>query len=497
MFGKVVTTKGICIVEHKGERLYLSRNQAEGFQLGQMIEFDCITHTLASSLREISGVKTLPLIVNSLPEPEANHDEIDWLLQKHGLNEKHPKDLTHLETFSIDPEGSQDLDDALSFTSDFVYVHIPYFRLSDELNSHARDRQFSIYFPDSRPYHLLPLELSINQYSLLQDCLRLTWTVKFDSQMNLINVFLAYIVNKHQLTYQEAELKPKILDKAYEIFEFRQNLAKTKLPSYDYIIGENGLSEIKRKEHLQSHSLIEFYMVKTNSAIAEYLMNKGILFPRRAHDQPKAGMFSSNNHDQPKETPDTFKELPSEIQNYLRIISSPAAYYTTSEKCHSDLNLQNYTHFTSPIRRYIDQIISRLLFGEKFNKEELDEICAQANAQERKIDAMNEEYLSRRIKEYLNDGLHARQHEGIITLVSKWGIHMMFPHLRTKAELHVSKLKAGRLTFENNRLVGTEKTFRYGDKVILEFVNDSWNLVVPEPVSESEVTIYKLDPSSS
>lgn len=439
MLGRIVVHKGICIVEHEGERFYLDRKAAQGFQLGDTIEFEEILPAPTGQMRSIRTQSEPPEKTLDLSFPE-----------------KHPRDLTGLQTFSIDPEGSRDLDDALSIDSDRIYVHIPYFHLTEELEKHARERQFSIYYLDKRVDHLLPLKYSIQKYSLLQDQLRLTWTVEFDHQMNFLKIYKAYIINKHQWTYSQAEkLKETELQKIFEIFRSccrRRN----RIPAYQYTCDNGSIVRISEEEHLESHDLIEFYMVNTNSAVAEYLSNQKILFPRRAHD--------------PSMKPQDFSGLSQEITDTLRVISSPAAYYTVLEKNHSDLNLSNYTHFTSPIRRYIDQVISRLLDGEKFTPEALQEICTQANVQERRIEFMHEELFSKQIQSYLRN--HP-EHQGIITKVSAWGIHAIIPEVKARAELHVSKLKAGRLVFEKNMLRG-KKNFKIGDLIQLKYENNEW-----------------------
>jgi ribonuclease R len=136
--------------------------------------------------------------------------------------------------------------------------------------------------------------------------------------------------------------------------------------------------------------------------------------------------------------------------------------------------MDHYTHFTSPIRRYPDQIVSRILLGEKFTDEQLVEICTQANVQERKIEAMNEEYLQDRIESYLQS--HPK-HSGMIIHVSKWGIHVLLLHLRRTAQLHVSKLGSEKFIYADKQLTGSSLNYRLGDEVKIELKNDQWEIV--------------------
>ena len=475
MIGTIVTTKGICIVKRQGERLFLPYDKAKDFKIGDSIKFDNVIES--KPMREIGTVLSV-INENNFKDKQLvdnSKDEITNLLNKYLLIPNRPRDLTRLNTFSIDPKGSRDLDDAISSSNNRIYVHIPFFELSAELDKEAYEQQYSIYFPKGscsrgsnskgscfeEVYHLLPLNLSSKKYSLIENKLRLTWTVEFDLNMNFIDVYQAFIVNKHQLAYEDAK-DSDFLKLAYEIYrknkkvsnENTKNKIKSHVPSYDYILKNGKLLEIKEKSHFESHSMIEFYMIRCNIAIATYLLSKNILFPRRAHDSPKKSPNQNCN----------LSVFSPEVQSYLEIISSFSAYYTTNNKSHHNLQIDNYTHFTSSIRRYIDQIISRLLLGEKITKEQLDDICTKANIQEKKIDAMNEEFLSQKINEYLVD---YPIHEGIITYVSSWGIHVLMIPLRLTAHIHVSKLSTGeRLLFQDNCLTGN-RIFKLGDTIKL------------------------------
>lgn len=456
MQGTIVANKGICIVEHQGKRLYLPRKLAQGFQIGHTITFEDITHT-EHGLSQINQVLSEPELPITLQTPKPNQ-QISYLLQKYQLQ---PVDLTHLETFSVDPADSLDLDDAISITSEHIYVHIPYFKLNTVEDHHAYQQQYSIYFPTEQTYHLLPLKYSTNKYSLLQDQLRLTWTLQFNKQMQFIHIYKAHIINKHQLKYSDTH---KCIDQALQIYQTYAE-PKENIPTYKYIMQDHKLVEIVPVEHTEVHQMIEYFMIKTNCAVANYLHQKNILFPRRVHDSGKEIHVS--------------EALPTQIAQYFKIIKSPAAYYTTQAKSHAQLNVTNYTHFTSPIRRYIDQVVSRLLDGETLTSAELSDICTQANAQERKIDAMNEEYLQMRIKEYLKT--HSVQ-TGTIIYVSAWGIHVLLIHLRTTAQLHVSKLALNkeRLKYQNQQLIGI-RSFKLGDEIQIQAELNldqlSWNLI--------------------
>jgi exoribonuclease R len=421
MEGTVVLTKGLCIVEYEGERLYLSRDQAENLSVGDKVIFTTIVEdTPLRQIQNITPLRTRNKISNK--DEYENDSAISCLFKNYGFTQTDHWDLTKLQTFSIDPKGSTDLDDAISTDNNNIYVHIAYFELDDALDKQAYERQYSIYLPENI-YHLLPIKLATRKYSLLQDKLRLTWTVQFDINMNFIGVYKAYIINKHQISYDEAHENIHYLKTVYQVYR-----------RFGFIVNDSKISSIRLKEMSESYKVIEFFMVQANKAIADYLTRKNILFPRRAHD-------TSINDE-----------------------SGFSAYYTTQEKSHDALNIDNYTHFTSPIRRYVDQVISKILLGERYSKEQLDDICTRANVQEKKIDLANEACQSMLMQGYLRE--HS-EHEGEIILVSTWGIHVSMPQIKTTAQLHISRLSIGeRLIYENNSLKG-HRGFSLGDKIKL------------------------------
>lgn len=426
MYGRIVFNKGICIVEYCGERLYLPLHLSRGFQIGDTIQFDEIIDT-QQNLRQINQVLSKPT------------------LQNYELKPLHPKDLTHLNTFSVDPKGSLDLDDAITITQENIYIHIPYFKLNAEDHAKAYQQQYSIYFDQLETYHLLPLHLSTKKYSLLENKLRLTWTLQFNSEMQFEQIYKAYIVNKHQLSYNQTH---ECIDQALQIYK-KYAQPTEDIPTFEYIIQDHKLVEIVPKIRSETHKMVEYFMIQSNIAVAEYINAQNKVFPRRVHDSCKETQINT--------------AFPQEIAQYFKIIKSPAAYYTIQNKSHAHLNVNSYTHFTSPIRRYIDQVVARILDGENFTEVELNEICTQANIQERKIEALHDEYLKTHIEEYIKT--HPIQ-KGVITHVSEWGIHVLLMHLRTTAQLHVSKLAQNkeRLIYQNGVLQGTY-TFKLGDKI--------------------------------
>jgi exoribonuclease R len=422
MKGTLVLKRGVNIVEYCGERLYLNQADAKGYQIGDTIEFDEIIHD--TPMRRVGS------IIGSAPQRDniVFDGDVSQLLKKYKVVHDQPVDLTHLNTFSVDPEGSLDLDDALSMDTSRVYVHISFFQLNAHEDHSAFCQGESIYFPE-KIYHLIPLPYARGKYSLLQNKLRLTWTAEFDLDMNFKHIYLAYIINKHQLTYQHDH---PVMNSFVQIYNKYGSHRTEEIPTFHYHIVDGKMESILPKDHSDKNKMVEYFMIATNRAIATYLTQKEVLFPRRVN-----------------------------------------GYYTLDQEAHSELTVTHYTHFTSPIRRYIDQVVSRILLGESFSRQQLQEICTQSNINQQKNTAMNEEYLQKYIREHLNKN---PIHTGVVSYVSQWGIHVFIPYLKITAQLHVSKLAHTdeKLIYKDDQLVGYD-CFKVGTTVKLEHLDgDNW-----------------------
>ena len=137
----------------------------------------------------------------------------------------------------------------------------------------------------------------------------------------------------------------------------------------------------KNKED-DSHEIVEFFMLLANQYVASTLDAKNdVMFPRRVH--PPAFDLKKLDYARKVNLPDF---CPPEFRVFLMLKCLPAVYYSTEKGSHFALNMSNYTHFTSPIRRYIDVVNHRLLFGDyQYTQEELDKICTEANEEDAKV----------------------------------------------------------------------------------------------------------------
>jgi len=314
------------------------------------------------------------------------------------------EDLTHLSFCTIDPESAKDHDDAIYFDTKTktLYVAIAdvseYVYLNGAIDKEAVERGFSIYFPH-KSIPMLPRELSENMCSLKEneDRLALIFKIKFDDNHQVIDEELieGIICSKRKYSYEkidkflEGDLKDKdeiddeILSWLLPLYDITKTLKHKRLQKgleffSDEIrmtLDENGkLKKVKIESETPSHSLIEDCMLLANKAAAK-MIDFGIF---RVHNEPKKkdiqellnnlipfGIDVKLDEDVVK----TFKNIQKEarelgIEKYIDkmiIRTQQQAKYEAFNNGHFALGFEKYTHFTSPIRRYSDLTLHRLL----------------------------------------------------------------------------------------------------------------------------------------
>ena len=245
---------------------------------------------------------------------------------------EHYQNLTELYTCAIDPPGCKDIDDALSYQrvneTHCVYVHIAdvsFWLNKYNLMEYVNKQKFTFY-SYNKNYNVFPQIFSENLFSLTYNKDRLAFTLKltFDNNFNLLDSqFMNSIIKVNKtMSYQKAENILKQNQDLKMLFE----IGKTLFPQPEYDI----------------HTMIENYMVKTNSLAAEFLVkhNKDVIL--RKH------------HIKHTRSP----QVDSKIEKFVKYYQYESAIYekyTTGENYHHNgLNLKYYCHFTSPIRRVVD-----------------------------------------------------------------------------------------------------------------------------------------------
>lgn len=458
-------------------------------------------------------------------EKEAEALKESSTLTEHEIAER--RDMRETPTCTIDPANAKDFDDALSFkeNSDGTYeigVHIAdvsqYVREGTALDREAIARGVSVYLVD-RTIPMLPHILSNDLCSLNPNEDKRTFSAVFTLDTNGAvreRWFGKTLIHSNKrFSYEEAQ---QTIESGQGIFAKELNILNTlakkikarrhahgaidfEEDEVQFTIDEHGKPiEIKRKIRLDAHKLIEEFMLLANREVAECInrlekeTGSKRLFVYRIHDVPNvekmeelAIFLRAIGHELPtlqgkvssKDLNALFKKIEGEATEGLiktaALRAMSKAIYSTKNIGHFGLAFKYYTHFTSPIRRYPDIMVHRLL--EKYLRHELvhaselnkyHSLATSSTQQE--IAATDAERASIKFKqvEYMAEHI-GETFDAIISGVTEWGIYVEVISTKAEGMIHIRNL--GREYFEldqkNYRLVGTDtkKSFSLGDKM--------------------------------
>lgn len=439
------------------------------------------------------------------------------------------KDCRNILTFTIDPADAKDFDDAISvrLLKNGIYeigVHIAdvsyYVKPETSLDEEAYARATSVYLPD-RVNPMLPEKISNELCSLRPNEDKFTFSAIF--QMNAKGEIKQYwlgktiIHSKHRFTYEDVqqiiENKEGIyVDEILLLNDIAQRLRKQrfKLGAINFSSQEvrfkldaNGKPVgIVVKESKEAHQLIEEFMLLANKTVAENvakikLNNKEIPFPYRVHDQPDEEKLTpfiafakkyghTFDISSPEKIAYSFNQMLQDVKGkpeqhvleQLGIRTMAKAIYTTQNIGHYGLAFEYYTHFTSPIRRYPDVLVHRILesalIGKTILDKKLEEKCKHCSERERA--AMECERASNKYKqvEFMKAKL-GEVFEGIISGVANFGFWV--ETIEHKCEGLVSVISLSdyddfRLIESDYSLVGRRsgRQFKMGDAVTIKVV---------------------------
>ena len=439
-------------------------------------------------------------------------------------------DLTALQTVTIDGEDAKDLDDAISLTKeDGVYhlgVHIAdvsnYVQGGSALDREALKRGTSVYLAD-RVVPMLPEKLSNGICSLNQgqDRLTLSCLMKIDGQGKMLSYEIAetvicvdqrmnYTDVKNILEGTDPETSARYADFIPMFFlmkELSLLLRESRhlrgsvdfdFPESKIILNEAGRAvDIKPYEANVATRIIEDFMLMANETVAMEYCKEGLPFVYRTHENPdpeKVESLLTLLHNQgipvqkkgqeitPKEIQGIMEQiegLPNEAQiSRLMLRTMKQAKYTTECSGHFGLAARYYCHFTSPIRRYPDLQIHRIIKDNlrgrlqregrtDHYREILDEVARQSSICERRADEAEREGDKLKKAEYMSYHLK-EEYEGIISGVTGWGLYVELPNT-VEGLVHVNTLRDDYYIFDKEayELRGemTKKVFRLGQKV--------------------------------
>ncbi len=397
-------------------------------------------------------------------EAKAHGDFVDKSLYPNRV------DLTHLPFCTIDPPDAKDFDDAIYFDKK---NHILYVAIADvseyvfpmgHIDKEAKKRGFSIYFPH-KSIPMLPRTLSENICSLKPNVDRLAYTFKITLDKNSLKpikeeLFEAVINSKRRYTYDKIDLfldnnfkdtdktDEEILKWLLPLYKVTKKLRKERLKdSFEFrsldirmILDENqNLVETKIEKETPSHSLIEDCMLLANKA-ASKVIEYGIF---RTHEDPSfdkieallndlrlIGIDVDFSTDLPKLIQTIQKKADAlhvrEEVDKLIIKSQKKAQYEPQNRGHFGLGFESYTHFTSPIRRYSDLILHRLLKAKlnndkkRFNflLEDIETTCELVSSLERESDKVAWDFMDRKFARWAKENLTNR-FEAIVTIADR------------------------------------------------------------------------------
>ena len=465
--------------------------------------------------------------------PEEVVREAEAISDKISAKEiKNRKDFRDVLTFTIDPADAKDFDDAISYRklpngNIELGVHIAdvthYVNMQTLLEKEAYDRATSVYLVD-RTIPMLPERLSNDLCSLRPNEDKLTFSCVFelDENAKVLNHWIGRTVihSDRRFSYEEAQ---ENIDQQqgdfYEELTFLNELAK-KLREKRFQKGAINFETVEVKfkldergtplgliikERKDIHKLIEEFMLLANKTVAEFIFkkNKGKdTFVYRIHDHPDldrlatfANFAKKFGHeitiDEDTNVSHTLNKLMDEIvgkpeQNVLEqlaIRSMAKAKYTTLPKGHFGLAFPHYTHFTSPIRRYPDMMVHRLLQhyldGGKSPEAELwEEKCLHSSEREKR--AADSERASIKYKQVEYMALaEKKDYDGIVTGVTEWGVFVEITETKCEGMVRLQEIKDDYYEFDekNMRLIGSKnkKMITLGDKVMVKVVNTDIN----------------------
>lgn len=437
------------------------------------------------------------------------------------------KDLREWMMVTIDGEDAKDLDDAVSVTKEGgnfrLGVHIAdvtnYVQERSALDREALKRGTSVYLAD-RVIPMLPHKLSNGICSLNagEDRLALSCimtvspegdvtdheiaetVVRVERRMSYNGV--AKILDGDEKAVRENEEFVPMIRMMKELSEIlREKRGRRGSINFDFAetkieLDENGHPvDIKPYERNAATKIIEDFMLLANETVAEEYFWRELPFLYRTHEAPdeekmrQLGAFINNfgyhihvrNEVRPKEIQKLLGKVegtPEEpLISRLALRSMKQARYTTENTGHFGLAAKYYTHFTSPIRRYPDLQIHRIIkenLRGRLNEERishyeqiLPEVAAQCSTRERTAEETEREVVKLKKAEYMQKRI-GEEYEGVISGVTKWGVYVELPNT-IEGLVHVADMRDDHYEFAEERyeLVGehTGKTYKLGQKV--------------------------------
>jgi len=461
-------------------------------------------------------------------EVEADAEEISDIITPEEIAKR--RDFREVLTITIDPFDAKDFDDAISFQklengNYEIGVHIAdvahYIIPDSALDKEAYERGTSVYLVD-RVIPMLPERLSNGLCSLRphEDKLCFAAVFEMDDAGHVISEWFGKTIihSNRRFTYEEVQeiietgegeyleeintlnaVAHKLRDQKFKngAISFESTEVKFKLDEQGKPIG------VYVKERKDAHKLIEDFMLLANRKVAEFVSKKGkgknkYTFVYRAHDAPNpetlgnfaqfAARFGYRiNMKSDREIAKSLNHLMADVEGkkeqnvltQLAIRSMAKAVYTTKSSSHYGLAFDHYTHFTSPIRRYPDVMVHRLLLhylegGQPVNAEHYEVLCKHSSEMEKKAADAERSSVKYKQAEYLQDNIGS-QFTGVISGVTEWGMYVQIIENNCEGMVRLRDISDDFYTLDekNYAIIGQrkKKVYQLGDEVRIKVKN--------------------------
>ena len=447
------------------------------------------------------------------------------------------RDLTGEVIFTIDGDDTKDIDDAIGIRrlengNYELGVHIAdvshYVKENTALGDAAYERGTSSYLADT-VIPMIPHKLSNGICSLNEGVIRLSMScvMEIDHKGKVVDydIFPSYIKSRKKMTYKKvndvicrniiATDYEEFADKLYLMNELHQILRKEKnnrgyidfdLDEAKIVQDETGKAiDVVKRVREEGEMLIEDFMIAANETVATHISNMQLPFIYRIHDVPKPEkvddfmnlvkilgykLTGSVHELTPKSMQRILDQLRDkkefEILSSLLLRSMRKAEYSKENIGHFGLASRNYTHFTSPIRRFPDLVVHRLLKKYLIENDmsmttiqtlENSLVETAQHSSEREVAAVDAErdVFDMKVAEYMEDHI-GEEFDGVIDTITNFGFFVQLPNM-VEGLVHVQTLKGDYFTYVPELLCmigkSTKKTYRLGDKVKVKCVGAS------------------------